>query len=181
MESMESREFQIHSSYDHKALKTMARVLRKTMRRKRSIALRVFGWCAVTLFTLSEIALAAIGAFSLSAGDVAVLLAVVVMLATLLFEDDLNAWIAAFSLIPGTREADTRFTSEGYLVTTQAAETRWTYARVVAVGETKDSFVFMLSKRHTQEFPKAGLSEGTPEEFRDFIAERTGLPVRYVK
>ena len=178
---METPEFQIHSAYDHKALKTMSRVLRKTIRRKRSIALRVFGWCAVTLFALSEIALAAIGAFSLEFGDIAVILAVAVKLFTLLFEDDLNAWIAALSLIPGTKEADTRFTSECYTVKTQAAETRWNYDRVQAIGETKDSFVFMLSKRHTQEFPKAGLSEGTPDEFRAFIEERTGLPVRYVK
>ena len=178
---MENGEFQIHSAYDHKALKTMARVLRKTMRRKRSIAVRIFGWCAVTLFALSEIALAAIGEFSWDLGNAAVILAVVVMLATLLFEDDLNAWIAAFSLIPGTREADTRFTPECYTVVTQAAETRWNYERIQAIGETQDSFVFMLSKRHTQQFPKAGMTSGTPDEFREFLTEKTGLPVRYVK
>ena len=178
---MENGEFQIHSAYDHKALKTMARVLRKTMRRKRNIALRVFGWFAVTLFALSEIALAAIGAFSWDFGNVIVVLAVVIMLTTLLFEDDLNAWIAALSLIPGTREADTRFTPDCYTVVTQAAETRWNYERIQAIGETQDSFVFMLSKRHTQQFPKAGMTSGTPDEFRDFLTKKTGLPVRYVK
>ena len=178
---MENTEFQVHSSYGHKALKTMVRALRKTARRKWSVALRVFGWFAVTLFVLAEIALAALGAFSFGFSDALAFLVVAVMVVLLLFEDDLNAWIASWSLIPGTKEADTRFTPEGYVVTTQAAETRWTYARVVAVGETKDSFVFMLSKRHTQEFPKAGIASGTPDEFRDFIEERTGLPVRYVK
>ena len=179
---MENGEFQIHSAYDHKALKTMSRVLRKTMRRKRSIALRVFGWFAISLIVLAQIALAALDAFSLfDFGDAFTFLVVVVMALTLLFEDDLNAWIAAFSLIPGTREADTRFTPENYVITTQAAETRWNYEGIKAIGETQDSFVFMLSKRHTQQFPKAGMASGTPDEFRDFLTEKTGLPVRYVK
>ncbi len=178
---MESKEFQIHSAYDRKALKTMARVLRKTMRRKRSIALRVFGWFAVTLMLLSEIALAALDAFSWDVETALILLLCVVMVATLLFEDDLNGWLAAFSLIPGTREADTRFTPDCYTVVTQAAEVRWNYENIKAVGETSDSFVLMLSKRHTQQFPKAGMTEGTPDEFRAFLTEKTGLPVRFVK
>ena len=179
---METTEFQIHSAYDHKALKTMARVLRKTMRRKRNIALRVFGWFAVTLIVLEQIALVELNALSLfDFGDALAFLVVVVMVVTLLFEDDLNAWIAALSLIPGTREADTRFTPDCYTVVTQAAETRWNYEGIKAIGETQDSFVFMLSKRHTQQFPKAGMTSGTPDEFRDFLTEKTGLPVRYVK
>ena len=178
---MENGEFQIHSAYDHKALKTMSRVLRKTMRRKRSIALRIFGWFAVSLMALAEIALAALDAFSWDVETALILLLCAVMVATLLFEDDLNAWIAAFSLIPGTREADTRFTPENYVTTTQAAETRWNYEGIKAIGETNDSFVLMLSKRHTQQFPKAGITSGTPDEFREFLTEKTGLPVRYVK
>lgn len=174
-------EFQVHSHYDHKALKTMVRVLRKTVRRKWSVALRVFGWFAVSLIALAQIALAALGAFSFDFGDALTFLVAAVMVALLLFEDDFNAWIASWSLIPGTKDADTRFTPECYTVVTQAAETRWNYDRVQAIGETKDSFVFLLSKRHCQQFPKEGFSEGAPEEFRGFIAEKTGLPVRYVK
>ena len=178
---MENTEFQVHSSYGHKALKTMVRALRKTARRKWSVALRVFGWFAVTLFALAEIALAALGAFSFGFSDALAFLVVGVMVVLLLFEDDLNAWIAAFTVIPGGKDADTRFASDAYTVTTQTAETRWDYGAVTTFCETPDSFVFLLGKRHGQQFPKAGFSEGTPEEFRGFIAEKTGLSVRYVK
>ena len=175
-------EFQIHSAYDHHALKTMSRVLRKTVRRKWSVALRVFGWFAVSLIVLAQLALAALDALPpFDFGEALTLLVVVVMVALLLFEDDFNGWIASMNLLPGTREADTRFGAEEYVVTTQAAETHMHYENIRIVGETKDSFVFIIGKRHAQQFPKSGLAAGTPEQFRDFIAEKTGLSVRYVK
>lgn len=178
---METTEFQIHSAYDRHAAKTMSRVFRKTVRRKSNLAFRVFGWFAVSLLFLAEMALAALGDFSPGLSDAVAIFAALVMLATLLFEDDFNAWIALKTMIPGTREADTRFTPECYIVTTQVSETRWKYESVRTVGETKDSFVFILGKRHAQQFPKAGFTSGAPEQFRDFIASKTGAPVRYVK
>ena len=171
-------EFDIHSAYDHHALKTMSRVLRKTMRRKWNVALRVFGWTAVSVYVLLNVLLLCWGDFD---PDIVALLAIVLVLSVLLFEDDLNGWIASMNLLPGTREADTHFGAEEYVVTTQAAETRMRYENIGVVGETKDSFVFIIGKRHAQQFPKAGLAAGTPEQFRDFIAQKTGLSVRYVK
>ena len=171
-------EFQIHSAYDHHALKTMSRVLRKTTRRKRSIALRVFGWTAVSAYVLLEAFLLWCGVFD---PDIVALLALVLVLSVLLFEDDITAWAAGLNLLPGTREADTRFGADEYVVTTKAAETHMHYENIRIIGETKDSFVFIIGKRHAQQFPKAGLAAGTPEQFRDFIAGKTGLSVRYVK
>lgn len=174
-------EFDIHSAYDHHALKTMSRVLRKTVRRRRSIALHVFGWLFVAFYVLVHAALLWLGDFALDFMGVVALLCVLFVLATLLFEDDLNGWIASMNVMPGTREADTHFGAEEYVVTTQSTETRMRYENIGVVGETKDSFVFIIGKRHAQQFPKAGLAAGTPEQFRDFIAEKTGLSVRYVK
>ena len=175
---MEPTEFQIHSAYDHKSLKTMARVLRKTVRRKRAIAARIFGWLIVALYALIQIGLLLIDEYSV---DVLSALCILFLLSALLFEDDLSAWAASKNLLPGTREADTRFCEDEYIVTTQATQTHMHYENIGVVGETKDSFVFIIGKRHAQQFPKAGLASGTPEQFRDFIAAKTGLSVRYVK
>ena len=175
---MDPTEFRIHSAYDHQVLKAMSRVLRRTLRRKRSIAYRIFGWTALLLTTLLQVGLLLIDEFYFQPFVFAVYAFV---LAALLFEDDLNAWSASLNLIPGTREADTLFTSDSYIVTTQAAETHWHYAQIVALCETKDAFFIFVSKRHVQQFPKAGMESGTPEQFRAFLTEKTGLPVRYVK
>ena len=67
METMteNTKEFHIHSVYDHKALKVMSRCLRRTMRFKISLVMRIFGWTVVTLFTLFQILLALFGMFIL--------------------------------------------------------------------------------------------------------------------
>lgn len=178
---MELTEFQIHSAYDHKALKTMCRVLRKTVRRKRAIAARVFGWLVIAFYALVRVGLLLLGDYSIDFMGVVSALCILFVLSALLFEDDLNAWVASKNLLPGTREADTRFCEDEYIVTTQATQTHMHYENIGVVGETKDSFVFIIGKRHAQQFPKAGLASGTPEQFRDFIAAKTGLSVRYVK
>ena len=172
---MEETAFQIHSNYDHKALKTMSRVLRKTVRRKRSMVIRAVVWLLAVLYAFLLVLLVLSGGFP----NVLEILVELIFLAELLFEDDLNAWIAARNLLPGTKEADTRFGPSEYVVTTQATETRMRYENIGVVGETKDSFVFVIGKRHCQLFPKSGLQSGTPDEFRAFIEEKTGLTARY--
>ena len=67
------------------------------------------------------------------------------------------------------------------MTTTAAAETHWNHAQIKAVYETEDYFVFFLSSRHGQVYDKHGFAEGTPEEFRTFISEKTGKPVEYIK
>ena len=182
---MERPEFQVHSNYDHKVFKTMSRVLRKTTNRKIHVVIRVFGWVSVTVYALLQLFLITgrfffswMGDYSPDLAGILVALGLLAVLSGLLFEDDLNAWIAAANLMPGTREADTRFGPDGYVVVTQAAETRMYYKNIRLVGETADSFVFLIGKRHAQQFPKAGLTGGTAEEFRAFLTEKTGLPVR---
>ncbi len=45
----------------------------------------------------------------------------------------------------------------------------------------KDYFVFMMGKQQGQVYDKDGFAEGSVEEFRRFISEKTGKPVQYIK
>jgi len=51
---------------------------------------------------------------------------------------------------------------------------------VQAVAETGNYFVFLLSKTHAQIYDKTHMTGGTAEEFRVFLAEKTGKPVESV-
>ena len=42
-------EFTCHTTYDHKALTSMARAIRKTVRAKRSRQIRVYAWIIIGL------------------------------------------------------------------------------------------------------------------------------------
>ena len=178
---MDENAFLVRSVYDHHTLTVMSRALRKTQRRWLSIAMRIFGWTVFSLSALFQILLALLGAFLWDTSEAVLFLAMFVILAALLGEDHLNSWIASWNLVPGTREAETAFGETEYECTTQAAVSRWPYANIRTLCETKDYFVFFLSKRHGQIYPKSGFAQGTPEAFREFVQEKTGKQFRFVK
>jgi hypothetical protein len=172
---------EVQTTYDSRTLTAMARALRKTIRRGRSIAVHIFAWVVIALCVFLEIGLFLIGEFALDGRTVFTILAVLVLLCVIILEDRLNGWVASRQMLPGTREAQTVFTEDGYVMTTQAAETHWRYQNIQQVCETKDYFVFLLDKKHGQAFDKARFTQGTPEEFRTFITEKTGKTIEFIK
>ena len=178
---MDGKTFLIQSVYDHKTLTALCRARRKTLGRVLSIVLRIFGWTAVGLMTALQLLLAVMGAFLFDSDEFLILLVMAVMIALMLGEDHLNAWIASFNLVPGSKDSKTRFTEAEYVCDNDAAVTQFPYENIGSVCEMKDYFLFFLGKRHGQIYPKSGFLEGTPEDFRTFITEKTGKEIRYVK
>ncbi len=107
-------------------------------------------------------------------------LGILTILATV-FEDRLNAWFARKRLLPGTEHAAATFEEDGYVSATGVTESRFSYAQIVAVAETARYFVFALSSHHTQAYDKRTIRGGSVEDFRAFIAEKTGKPIANIK
>lgn len=173
-------EFRFETNYDQRGLTAMARALRKTIRKKRSRRSHIFGWSIVGLAVLL-IAVERLldepwtlrDTLNCAAGGIVVLI--------LLTEDSVNAFFAKRKMLPGTSSARSVFGEESYTSTTEAAATEFRYEAIQQVCETADYFVILFSHRHGQIYDKATLRGGTAGEFRDFIAERTGKPVAYIK
>lgn len=170
-------EFIIETTVDRRAMTALSRASRRTLGRRRSIAVHIFGWAVVGLILLLSLLLwlgsGSIPWFNLLVG--------LVMLATLRREDRLNGAIGLRQVLPGSRQVTARFTEEDYLHTTPVSESRWHYDQIRAVCETEDYFLLLLSRRHGQVYSKAGFTRGDPEAFRTFIAGRTGLPVQRIR
>jgi hypothetical protein len=169
--------FVIQTTYDQKGMTAMARTLRKTLRRKKSIRTHIFGGVVLAAAALLLIA----DGWPLSANGWLTAVTALVILVVMVLEDWLNGWLAGKKILPGSETGETVFTEEGYVTTTAAAETRWHHDQIKAAFETKDYFVFFLSDRHGQIYDKHGFLEGTPEGFRAFISEQTGRPVEHIK
>ena len=168
-------EFRFETSYDQKGLAAMARVMRKTIRKKSSRRSRIFGWCIAVLAILLIAAQRLLGE-PWTVRDTLNCCVCVVLLAILFTEDQVNAFAARKKMLPGTSSAKSVFTEESYTSATEAAATEFHYDAVQQVCETADYFVFLFDRRHGQIYDKASLSGGTAEEFRTFIAEKTGKP-----
>ena len=169
--------FVIETTYSQKGMTVMARTLRKTLRRKTDILSNIFAGVA---FVIALLLLIMDGwPFSFKGWITAVI--ALFMLTAVLWQDRLNGALAGRKMLPGMETVKAVFTEEKYINSTAAAETHWNHTQIKAVYETKDYFVFFLSDRHGQIYDKHGFSEGTPEEFRTFISEKTGKPVEYIK
>ena len=98
-----------------------------------------------------------------------------------LFADMRISWSARTRLLPCTEHAAATSDADGYVSATGVTESRFSYAQIVAVAETARYFVFALSSHHTQAYDKRTIRGGSVEDFRAFIAEKTGKLVENIK
>lgn len=171
---------QFETDYNMETLTAMAKGLRKTVRKKRSRRVHIFAAVVLILGLLTILATTA-GGEPLGASGVVTLLAMLVVILGSLFEDKLNAWFARKLLLPGMEHAVATFEEDGYVSATGVTESRFSYAQIVAVAETARYFVFALSSHHTQAYDKRNIRGGSVEDFRAFIAEKTGKPIANIK
>ena len=167
---------QFETDYNMETLTAMAKSLRKTVRKKRSRRVHIFAAVVLILGLLTILATTA-GGEPLGVSGVVTLVVILVSL----FEDKLNAWFARKRLLPGTEHAAATFEEDGYVSATGVTESRFSYAQIVAVAETARYFVFALSSHHTQAYDKRNIRGGSVEDFRAFIAEKTGKLVENIK
>ena len=117
-------EFTFDTVYDQKAVTSMARGLRKTIRRKRSRRAHIFGWILIVLTLL--LILPRNGEPLVIDGRTVITWATgLFVLIALLFEDKLNAWFARRRMLAGTDRAVSTFTQDSYCSESAAGKTDW--------------------------------------------------------
>ncbi len=169
--------FTVETNYDQKTMTALAHGLRKTVRAKRSKRTHRLGWIIVVL----SILLLWSRDFQLSPQSIVTLLVVLLLIATLLWEDSINGYIARKRLLKGLDKSVTIFEEEGYETITAVGKTQWTYEVIGEIVELKNCFVFIFDRSHGQVYDKAGFTEGSVEEFRSFIEGKTKKEVKTIK
>lgn len=172
-------EFTFETAYDQKAVTIMAKVLRKTARKKRSRRSRVFGVIVVILAVLLALPLGD-EAKTIDFGTVVTWIVVAVLVLVLLFEDRINGYIARKRMLPGLDKAVATFTEECYTSETPLGSSRFVYENITGLAETDDYFVFLFGKNHAQVYDKRTVSGGTIEEFRKMICRVTGKEIEKI-
>ena len=172
-------EFTFETTYNQKAMTTMARALRKTVRKKHSRKSHILGWI-VTILALLLVLPIGEREVVFSFRTVITWAVIVIIVATLLFEDWINGYIARKRMLPGTAFALCTFGENGYVSETKAGKTEWKYENIETIVETKDYFVFLFGKNHAQVYDKNKLQGGSAEQFRKLIIEKTGKEIQNV-
>ena len=164
------------TNYDRKTLAAMSLAARKTLRRRFDRLGRIYLWVVVALMAVSLW-------LSLDEPPSAALYAVFIALLVViqLRQDAINAFFAHRRQVPGCEVSRTVFYPDCYVVTFLGAEAKWQYDKILLPLETRDYFILLLGKANAHALPKAGLEGAAPEQFRAFLAEKTGKPVQRVR
>ena len=172
--------FEIHSDITTRSMTVAARAMRRVLRRKRSIMWAIFGW-SVFLFNALLLISFDREPFALDARTLISLLAEVILLSVLLFQDRFNGMIARKNALAGTKEYHVAFGEDSYTVVTAATTSTFHYELIDALAESQDYIILLMKKRYAQPLDKRTLTGGTVEEFKRFLEEKTGKTFRRVK
>lgn len=163
--------FSFETDYNMNTFISMARALRKTVRKKHSKRSHIFGWGVVVLGVASVF---------LWGPKVLTIAAVIVLILALLFEDRLNAWFAMKRMLKGMEKARSDFYEDRYRSATDIGTTEWHYDKIKGIAEDNGYFIFLFSESHTQAYDKRKMSGGSQDDFRGFIEEKTGLTMQRI-
>ena len=105
--------FEINSDITNLSMTIAARAMRKVLQRKRSILWAIFGW---SVFFINALLLIPFDgeSFSLDVRTLTSLLAEVMLLSVLLFQDRFNGMIARKNTLAGTKEYHVAFGEDSY-------------------------------------------------------------------
>ncbi len=168
--------YTIETHYDLKALTAMGKALRKTIRKKHSKRSHFLGILAVILGLLLLLATGFSGVRS-----VLTLLAILVIVLALIFEDSLNGYVAQKRGLPGTEYAVTTFCEENYRSVTKIAESTFSYEPILRFARCGDCFVFVFSPNHGQVYDIRTLTGGSADDFAAFIERKTQKTLENIK
>ena len=175
-------QFTFDTLYDRKSLTALAKCIRKTTRKPKSKRSHIIGYIVTALLILQTVGSIANGGMafkSVMLGTVAIFMIVI-----LIFEDRINGYFASKSLIKGSEKNIVVFdtgNAETFTAESEVGKTEFPYDKIQAIAETDAYFVFLIGDKHGQVYDKNGLVGGSVDEFREFIAQKTGKTIVKVK
>ena len=172
--------FEIRSDITNRSMAIASRAMRRVLRRKRSIIWAIFDW---SVFFINALLLIPFDGepFTLDVTTVTALLAEVMLLSVLLFQDRFIGMIARKNTLAGTKEYHVAFGEDSYTVVTAATTSTFRYELIDAMAESQDYMILLMKKRFAQPLDKRTLTGGTVEECKRFLEEKTGKKFRRVK
>ena len=157
----------------------MAKAVRKTARKKRNRRSHIFGIIVIILALLLTLPTGD-KTFVLDFKTIVTWLVAMVLFFTLIFEDEINGYVAGKRMLPGLDKATVTFGAESYCSETEIGSSEFKYSTIMQLAETADYFVFVFSQSHAQIYNKNSITGGTVEEFREFIKAATGKEIQNI-
>jgi len=173
--------FLVKARYDRESMTELHWARRVTVSRRKNRIAHAVIWGLIALGILELLLILLLDTWEFNSRTLQNCLMASVLFLLLNNIDALNGWVAARELPAGMRETQTLFEENGYTIQTKTAKINMSYADIIAACESQEHFFLFTEERNGQFLPKSSFIEGTPDDFRKFITEKTGKPVEYIK
>lgn len=165
-------EFTFTTHYDIETMVLMSRAVRKTARKKSTI-IRYFFLTVIFILCVILTSPVAAGKLPLAGPVILVWVVLVMLVLSLVFEDQLNGRLGAARALVRNDTVRASFTPEGYVTESTMGRTEWSYDKVLYIAESENYIILLLSTNHGQAYDKRTMTGGSIEAFRGLLKEWT--------
>ena len=168
-------EFTFELNYDLKAMTAMARAIRTGLQEEQDKKSRIIGWIFVALTVLILL-------FSGSFGWMQIAASVIIagFAAYLIWQDQVNGYLAMKKLPEKMRTGKWLFREDGYFSDTEAGESDYSYENIFIIAESKGYMILVFHEGSAHIVDLSTIQGGTAADFRKLLRRKTSLTIQEV-
>jgi len=168
-------EFTFKLNYDQKAMTAMARAIRAGLQEEQDRKSKIIGWGFVALTVLILL-------FSESFGWMQIAACVIIagFAAYLIWQDQVNGYLAMKKLPEKMRTGTWLFREDGYFSDTEAGESDYSYENIFIMVESKGYMILVFHEGKAHIIDMSTIQGGTAADFRKLLRRKTSLTIQEV-
>ena len=166
-------EFTFEMNYNQKAMTAMARAIRKGLQEEQDKKSKIIGWGFVALTVLILLFSEKFGWMQIAASVI-----IVGFAAYLIWQDQVNGYLAMKKLPEKMRKGKWLFREDGYFSDTEAGESDYSYKNIFLMVESQGYMMLVFHEGTAHVIDLSTIQGGTAADFRKLLRRQTNLTIQ---
>ena len=166
-------EFTFDLNYDQKAMTVMAKAMRKGLQEEQDKRSKIIGWVFIALTVLILLTSKTFGWMQIAA-----CILIAGFAAYLIWQDQVNGWLALRKLPEKMRKGRWLFREDGYFSDTEAGESDYSYHNIFLMVESQGYMMLVFHEGTAHIIDMSTIQGGTAAEFRKLLRRQTNLTIQ---
>jgi hypothetical protein len=166
-------EFTFDLNYDQKAMTAMAKAIRTGLQEEQDKRSKIIGWVFIALTVLILLTSKTFGWMQIAA-----CILIAGFAAYLIWQDQVNGWLALRKLPEKMRKGRWLFREDGYFSDTEAGESDYSYHNIFLMVESQGYMMLVFHEGTAHIIDMSTIQGGTAAEFRKLLRRQTSLTIQ---
>ena len=168
-------EFTFDLNYNTKAMTAMARAIRAGLQEEQDKKSKIIGWGFVALTVLILLFSDKFGWMQIAASVI-----IVGFAAYLIWQDQVNGYLAMKRLPEKMRTGKWLFRDDGYFSDTEAGESDYSYENIFIIVESQGYMILVFHEGKAHIVDLSTIQGGSVQDFRRLLRRKTSLTIQEV-